>query len=79
MFLVATVVMCMSFTGAPEPPWAKCEVIESPLVPFTTAADMGRDCRLALQDNLRRWIAAHNARGWVKGLNCQPVMPRQMG
>jgi hypothetical protein len=81
MFLAATVVMCLSFNGLPSPPWAKCEVIESPLVQAVGTQDsFGHQCRLAVADNLHRWVAAHRAPGWwVASVNCAPIFPKGMG
>jgi hypothetical protein len=81
MFLAATVLMCMSFNGMPSPPWAKCEVVEAPLVQAGQSTEaFGSQCRLALAGNLKRWIAAHpTPQWWVVNVNCAPVMPRSMG
>lgn len=63
MFLMATVAVCMSLSGLPQPPWLTCEHIQSPVVRFNPAGirpgeDMsyalGRQCRMAIHDNTSR-------------------------
>lgn len=89
-FIQALIVFCMSYTGAPQPPWLACRQVTSPVVAFQPSGirpgedlsyAMGRQCRMALKPALARDLAEHPDRDgwWVAGVNCLPISPRQMG
>lgn len=89
-FIQALVVFCMSYTGAPQPPWAACYRVTSPVVAFRPSGirpgedvsyAMGRQCRMAIRPALARDAMEHpeHAAWWVAGVNCIPISQRQMG
>jgi len=88
-FIQALVVFCMSYSGAPQPPWSACDRITSPVVAFQPSGirpgedvsyAMGRQCRMAVHDPMEAWIRLHPESGWwVAGVSCIPISQKQMG